>query len=78
MVLSVSFVPVSYFWYDALSGLDCKAYDQNHVVDSNKQSACLSKTNAHWMIFYGVNAMIYGIPLTLMIKSTRNRSLIDD
>ena len=78
VALSVSFVPVSYFWYDTLSGLDCKTYDQNHVVDSNKQSTCLTKPDTHWMIFFGVNAMIYGMPLALILKSKRNRSLIDN
>lgn len=77
--MSVSFVPVSYFWYDSLSELDCKTYDQNHVVNqSSKQSTCLSETNAHWMIFFGVNAMIYVMPLALILKSTRHRSLIDN
>ena len=79
IALSVSFVPVLYFWYDPLSGFDCKTYDQNHVVNpSSKQSTCLSKTDTHWMIFYGVNVMICGMPIALILKSTRNRSLIDD
>ena len=73
IALAVSFVPISYFWYDALSGLDCKQYDQNHIVDSGRHSACLSANDAHWMIFYGVNAMVYGIPLALVLKSARNR-----
>ncbi|HZS73986.1 MAG TPA: hypothetical protein VFA69_05725 [Candidatus Nitrosotalea sp.] len=77
IALSVSFVPVSYFWYDTLSGLDCKTFDQNHAVDKNS-NACLSKTDTHWMIFYGVNVMIYGMPLALILNSTRNRSLTDD
>ncbi|MDC8451511.1 MAG: hypothetical protein LV477_01225 [Candidatus Nitrosotalea sp.] len=74
IALSVSFVPISYFWYDALSGLDCKQYDQNHIIDPGKHSACMSTNDTHWMIFFGVNAMVYGMPLALILKSARNRS----
>ncbi|MHB8603538.1 MAG: hypothetical protein ACYC6W_12670 [Nitrosotalea sp.] len=79
IALSVSFVPVSYFWYDALSGFDCKKFDQNHVTadPSDKHDTCISKTSSHWMIFYGVNIMIYAMPFVLIVKSTRNRSTED-
>ncbi|MDE1814568.1 MAG: hypothetical protein KGI05_07895 [Thaumarchaeota archaeon] len=78
VALSVSFMPISYFWYDALTSLDCKESAQNHVVaDLNyKQNDCVSKTGSHWAIFYGLNAVIYGVPLvTLLLKPKRNRSL---
>ncbi|HET7337223.1 MAG TPA: hypothetical protein VFJ23_04955 [Candidatus Nitrosotalea sp.] len=74
IALSVSFMPISYFWYDALSGFDCKQYGQNHIVYSGMHGACLSANDTHWMIFFGVNAMVYGMPLALILKSTRNRS----
>jgi hypothetical protein len=78
IAISVSFVPISYFWYDALSGL-CKQSDQNHVAidQSDNHGTCVSKTSSHWIIFYGVNTMIYAIPLALIVKSTRNRSADD-
>ena len=76
IALSVSFVPISYFWYDTLSGLDCTKSDQNDtvIVPSDNHGTCISKTSSHWIIFYGVNAMIYAMPLALIVKSTRNRS----
>ncbi len=46
-------------------------------------NACVSKTGSYWMIFDGVNAMIYGIPFDYIDskffkKSICHRSLIDD
>jgi hypothetical protein len=77
IVLSVSFVPISYLWYGALSRLDCKESEQNRVmIDLNdKHTACASKTSSHWMIFYGFNAMIYGMPLAALILKSKNRSI---
>ncbi|NHH96701.1 hypothetical protein DYY66_2034 [Candidatus Nitrosotalea sp. FS] len=79
IVLSVSFVPISYLWYDALSELDCKKSDQNYVIvnSSDVHNTCISKTSSHWMIFYGVNAMIYGMPLVTLILNSRNQSVKD-
>jgi hypothetical protein len=73
----VSFVPVSYLWYGTLTSLDCNDFTQNHVVtDLNyKQVNCVPKTSSHWAIFYGLNAVIYGVPLTMILQSTRNRSM---
>ena len=76
IALSVSFVPISYLWYDALSGLECnKSYQNGTMVNSGgNHNSCLSQTGTHWVIFYGVNAMVYGMPLALILKSTRNKS----
>jgi hypothetical protein len=73
-------VPISYLWYDALSGLGCnKSHQNNFMVNSGgKYDACLAQTDKHWAIFYGVNAMIYAMPIILVLKSARNRSLITD
>ncbi len=76
--LTVSFVPVSYLWYDALTSFDCHQSAQNDIVpDVNYvQNNCASKTSSHWVIFYGFNAVIYGVPLvTLILQPKRNRSL---
>jgi len=69
-------MPISYLWYDALSDLDCKKSGQNQVVvdPSAMHNVCVSKAGSHWVIFYGVNVMIYGMPLAMILKSTRNRS----
>ena len=76
IAISVSFVPVSYLWYGTLSGLGCSQPDQNHVIEdlAQKHDTCISKTSSHWIIFYSVNAMIYAMPLALIVQSTRNRS----
>ncbi|MGI0017168.1 MAG: hypothetical protein ACREA1_00500, partial [Nitrosotalea sp.] len=79
IIVSVSFVPVSYLWYNTLSGLDCKESGQSNVVEdsSDVRNTCVSKTSSHWMIFYGINAVVYGMPFALIVKSTRNRSTGD-
>lgn len=79
IVLSVSFMPISYLWYDTLSELDCKKYGQNHIVEdpSNAHNVCVSKADSHWMIFYGINVMIYGIPLVTLILNSKNQSTKD-
>lgn len=72
-------MPISYLWYDTLSELDCKKSDQNYMVvnSSGVHNICMSKTGSHWMVFYGVNAMIYGMPLVALILNSRNRSTKD-
>ncbi|MDE1817180.1 MAG: hypothetical protein KGH86_08435 [Thaumarchaeota archaeon] len=78
VAMTVSFLPVSYLWYGALTSLDCNGSIQNHVVaDLNyKQENCVSKTSSHWAIFYGFNAVIYGVPLvTLILKPKKDRSI---
>ena len=79
IVLSGSFVPISYLWYGVLSELDCKKPDQNYmIVNSNDvHNICMPKTDSHWMIFYGVNTMIYGMPLVTLILNSRNRTAKD-
>ncbi len=72
-------MPISYLWYGVLSELDCKKSDQNYVIvnSSDANNICMPKTGSHWMIFYGVNAMIYGMPLVTLILNSRNRSTKD-
>ena len=79
IVVSVSFVPVSYLWYNTLSGLDCKESDQSNVMkdSSDVHNTCVQKTSSHWMIFYGINAIVYGLPFALIVKSAGNRSTED-
>lgn len=75
VAMTISFLPVSYLWYGTLTSLDCNSSIQSHVVaDLNgKQDSCVSKTSSHWAIFYGFNAVIYGVPLvTLILKPKRN------
>lgn len=69
-------MPISYLWYDVLFDFDCKKSGQNLIVvdPSNVHNVCMSKADSHWVIFYGVNTMIYGMPLAMILKSTRNRS----
>jgi hypothetical protein len=74
-MLSASFVPVSYLWYGTLSDLDCGKIvsGTSHVLDL-QDNTCTKKTDTHWAVFYGVNAMIYGVPMLTVILHLRKRS----
>lgn len=66
VLLAACFVPVSYMWYGALSNLDCgQQISASHGDASDKN--CSQKASSHWAIFYGLNAMIYGVPAAAMV-----------
>jgi hypothetical protein len=69
-------MPVSYLWYGALSDFNCKetGLGQNHIAIEleDEKNDCTQQTSSHWMVFYGFNATIYGVPLmTLILKLKR-------
>lgn len=73
VVLSIAFVPVSYMWYGMLYNLDCaQTTGDGHVVVDVKNKSC-TKTGTHWAVFYGLNAMIYSVPM-LAILHLRKKS----
>lgn len=75
-MLVVSFVPVSYLWYGTISSLDCGKIMsvENHVLVDSHDDTCTNKTGTHWAVFYGVNAMIYGVPMITVLLHLRKRS----
>lgn len=74
VVLSIAFVPVSYMWYGMLYNLDCAQTmpGAGHVAVDAKNKGC-EKTGTHWAVFYGLNAMIYAVPM-LAILHLRKKS----
>ncbi|MFZ0184435.1 MAG: hypothetical protein WBV92_05580 [Nitrosotalea sp.] len=70
IVLVVSFIPFSYLWYEQLTSLKCSASTGIIYQASPGNHSCTQQTGMHWAIFYGINSMIYGIPLlTFVLKS---------
>jgi hypothetical protein len=63
------FVPVTYLWHSALSGYHCEAKESDIVSTNTMDSKCTYQTSFHWIAFYSINGIIYGIPfLTLVLK----------
>ena len=71
MALVVSFIPFSYIWYGQLTDFKCQESTTNYSsLDGNQN--CTQKTDMHWALFYGINSMVYGVPLlTVVLKSKR-------
>ena len=47
------------------------AFTKNNPSLDGDQN-CTQKTDIHWALFYGINGMVYGVPLlTVFLKSKR-------
>jgi len=75
IVIVASFVPFSYLWYDQLTNFKCAGANTStniHETSLNGNQNCTQKTDMHWVLFYGINSMMYGVPLmTVVLKSKR-------
>lgn len=71
MALVVSFIPFSYLWYNQLTNFKCQEFTTNYLNLDYHQN-CSQKTNMHWVLFYGINGVVYGMPLlTVILQSKR-------
>ena len=81
IALPAVFIPVSYAWYDTLYNINCKqsmSSASNDIVvheTLDKKNNCLQQTSFHWIAFYGINGMIYGIPLVAVVAKARRSNL---
>jgi hypothetical protein len=76
IVLVASFIPFSYLWYGQITNFKCAELNiqpnVREINPSDNQNNCTQQTGMHWAIFYGINGMIYSVPLmTLVLKSKR-------
>ncbi|MDE1769166.1 MAG: hypothetical protein KGI28_01255 [Thaumarchaeota archaeon] len=75
IVIVISFVPFSYLWYETLSHLGCTQISlQTNVNGENLKdtpSNCISQTSSHWLMFYAINGMMYGVPFTTLVLKTK-------
>lgn len=75
IVMVISFVPFSYLWYDTLSHLGCtKISSQTNVNEADLEdtpSNCISQTSSHWLMFYALNGIMYGVPFTTLVLKTK-------
>jgi len=83
VALSVAFVPVSYYWHEALSNFECKVSKSGEPSDikfnaKEVQDACNQQITTHWILFLGVNCIAYGGPIIMILKvSRKSRPFID-
>jgi hypothetical protein len=72
------FIPFTVIWYDLLTDFNCnelKSPESDHVKIGSigdKQQNCYQQTNFHWVMFYGINGVIYSSPLLVLILKARN------
>jgi hypothetical protein len=73
IILVVSFIPFSCLWYSQLTSFKCIESSIVHIREANYGNQnCTQQTGMHWAIFYGINGMIYGVPLmTVALNSKR-------
>jgi uncharacterized membrane protein len=70
IALVISFIPFSYVWYDQLANFKCQESTPNYSLNGNQN--CTQKTDMHWALFYGINGMVFGVPLlTVVLKSKK-------
>ncbi|MDE1764826.1 MAG: hypothetical protein KGI27_00990 [Thaumarchaeota archaeon] len=76
-ILSAVFIPVSIGWYDTLDS-HCKQ-NTSELTDIRPLSGqndrdCHSNYDFHWAVFFGVNGVIFGLPIVaFVLVAKKNR-----
>jgi hypothetical protein len=73
IVLVVAFIPFSCLWYSQLTSFKCIESSIAHIHETNPTQNCTQQTGMHWAIFYGINGMIYGVPLMTVALSSKRK-----
>lgn len=77
IVVVVSFIPFSYLWYEQLTNFKCVGPSMKpnvHEVNlSDTQNNCALQTSLHWVLFCGINSMMYGVPLMAVILKSKRK-----
>src|SRR2546425_12498150 len=78
IALSAVFIPVSYAWYDTLNNFNCKeSTSTTNYANTNptldKRNNCPQETNFLWIAFYGINGIIYGMPVIVLVRRTKRK-----
>jgi hypothetical protein len=73
MALVVSFIPFSYLWYDQLTNFKCQESSITNYSHLDGNQDCTQKTDMHWILFYGINGMIYGVSLLIVVLKSKGK-----
>ena len=73
-IMSAVFIPFSIGWYDTLDS-HCK-HDTSESTNIKPLSGqnnkdCHSNYNFHWAVFFGVNGIIFGLPVAAFVLAAK-------
>ncbi len=70
IAVTLVFVPVTILWHSALTGYSCETKVSDFIpMSAGKSDSCSFQTNFHWIAFYSINGIIYGVPfITLVLR----------
>ena len=75
-ILCAVFIPFSIGWYNALTThCEQKFSDMINIKSSQTEenTNCSEHANFHWLVFYGVNGVIYSLPAIAFAISTNKK-----
>jgi len=77
-ILCAVFIPFSIGWYNALTNLHCEQKFSDTInikssITEGTDTNCSGHTNFHWLIFYGVNGVIYSLPAIAFAITTNKK-----
>lgn len=77
----VALVPFSFAWYSTINGINCSHIKSNELTtvkintSTDNEQTCLQKINFHWIKFYGINGIIYSVPLAALLISVKKYNM---
>ncbi len=77
VIMYVGLIVFSLLWYDALTGMNCSvskpmtSYPVNMSSSEAKIQNCNEQLHFHWIKFYGINGIIYGASLLVIVVNAR-------
>lgn len=82
IAICATFAPLTLSWYLTLDSLDCKnanvgseSVTVQPLRHSQKQYICYDNMQWHWVAFYGINGLIFGMPVLAVIKTADKNSI---
>ncbi len=80
IAIYAALVAFSFSWYNTLTGINCdltKPLPSNPVktgsIDDSSQN-CTQELHFHWIKFYGINGLIYGASIFVLVMNVKKSS----
>ncbi len=80
LVIYAALAIFSFSWYNTLTSINCdltKPLPSNPVKTGSSEDAtqnCSQDLHFHWIKFYGINGLIYGAPLLVLVINAKKGS----
>ena len=77
IILCMIFIPVSFAWYGTLEKYGCghDISERPILAISYQHGIHCDMGNVHWLVFFGINGIIYGVPSVVVLASLRKNRL---